>query len=164
VKSATVVPHFGVNPPHTLEVHARVSVLVAQARQRGAQAIGNYRAEKQSPQSSTWSIPRHRQLLGEHTARARFRRIVFAMQHNTAAPPSIWRRLFPNTPRTITGRTLAEDGARYVTDILRNWCRQNTLITCRTSSTLVRKTRSLLLENTIIREPRLRRVQQSITL
>lgn len=51
-----------------------------------------------------------------------------------------------------------------MTDAIRNWCRQNTLITSRASLTLVCKTLLLLLENTTIREPWLRRVQQSLTL
>jgi hypothetical protein len=59
---------------------------------------------------------------------------------------------------------MAGDAIKSVTDAIRNWCRQNTLITSRASLTLVCKTRLLLLENTTIRESWLRRVQQSLTL
>jgi hypothetical protein len=86
-----------------------------------------------------------------------------AAQHGSATK-YIAALVFPTRRAQLLDKKLAGDAIKSVTDAIRNWCRQDTLITSRTSLTVVCKTRLLLLENTTIREPWLRGVQQSLTL
>lgn len=158
------MPHFGSNPPHTLDMMQGCQCWTLKLGNVVPKRLGTARQKSRAlnppPGASRdtdnfWANIQHMLAFEELCLRCSTTRQRHQVYCGACSP---------NTPRTITGPTLAEDGARYVTDILSNWCRQNNLITCRTSSTLVCKTRLLLLENTTIHEPWLRRVQQSLNL
>ena len=158
------MPHFGSNPLHTLDLMQGCQCWTLKLGNVVPKRLGTARQKSRAlsppPGASrdtdnSWANTQHMLAFEELSLRCsttRQRHQVYCGARSS------------NTPRTITGRTLAGHAIKSVTDDLRNWYRQNTLITCRTSLTLVCKTRLLLLENTTIREPWLRRVQQSLTL
>ena len=158
------MPHFGLNPPHTLDLMQGCQCWMLKLGNAVPKRLGTTRQKSRAlsppPGASRdtdtfWADTQHMLASEESCLRCsttRQRHRVYCGARSS------------NTPRTITGRTLAGDAIKSVSDALKNWCRQNTLITCRTSLMLVCKTRLLLLENTTIHEPWLRRVQQSLNL